>query len=350
MGLFSDVQSQKSILKNEDVLDYTFLPDKLPGRETEINIIASALKPLFVEKKPSNLFIHGIPGIGKTATIKYVLNEVNNTSNNIKGCFINCWKSNTSYAILTEIAKNIGLVYPKKGISTEEVTSSTIIKAKQYKGIILVLDEADKCKDYDLLYNLIEELRNKIAIILISNNKDFLSYLDLRMKSRLCVESHEFKHYEVSTIREILSERVNKAYNSGAIDPEALRFCISQTFKNKDIRIGLYLLLKAAKYAEADESQKVLRNHVEEASKKIDLIKEKEIGDLNAEEQKIISLVKKMPGSKTGELYNNYVKENGELTSRSFRKYLTRLAKLGVLNIEETGKGFRGRSRVVWLR
>jgi Cdc6-like AAA superfamily ATPase len=49
----------------------------------------------------------------------------------------------------------------------------------------------------------------------------------------------------------------------------------------------------------------------------------------------------------TGNLYKEYKRQGGKLTERSFRTYIKRLEQMGLIKTKETGKGFRGRSRVI---
>ena len=77
MALFKDIlHSDESLFKNELALDYSFLPKILPHREAQQRYIATTIKPLLTGKNGKNLFIYGAPGIGKTAAMRFVLNEV----------------------------------------------------------------------------------------------------------------------------------------------------------------------------------------------------------------------------------------------------------------------------------
>ena len=45
----------------------TYMPDILPNREKEINNLANVLVPALRNETPSNVFIYGKTGTGKTA-------------------------------------------------------------------------------------------------------------------------------------------------------------------------------------------------------------------------------------------------------------------------------------------
>src|SRR3989338_836065 len=104
MALFKDIlHSDESLFKNELALDYSFLPKILPHREEQQGYIATIIKPLLEGRNGKNLFIFGAPGIGKTAAMRQVINELEEETDNVAPIYINCWQKNTTFKILTEM-------------------------------------------------------------------------------------------------------------------------------------------------------------------------------------------------------------------------------------------------------
>lgn len=68
---------------------------------------------------------------------------------------------------------------------------------------------------------------------------------------------------------------------------------------------------------------------------------------LNQDELAIINLVKKNPNATTGQVYELYREQEGKLSDRSFRRYITNLSELGFINSEKTRWGFLGQSRIL---
>ena len=76
-GLFKDILgSSETLFKNDMALDYSFQPKLVPYREREQRVIAASIKPLFEEKNGRNVFVHGQPGVGKTAACRHILKEL----------------------------------------------------------------------------------------------------------------------------------------------------------------------------------------------------------------------------------------------------------------------------------
>jgi len=91
MGLFRNLQSNESLIKNEDALDFEFVPKLLKYREKQQHYVAGCIKPLLDNRNGRNVFIFGAPGIGKTAAIKWVLRDLEETSEEVIPLYLNCW-------------------------------------------------------------------------------------------------------------------------------------------------------------------------------------------------------------------------------------------------------------------
>ena len=77
MSLFDDMlKGGESLIRNEEALDFEFLPKMLPFREKEQRFIAECIKPLFQSRNGRNVVMYGPPGIGKTAAARHVVKEL----------------------------------------------------------------------------------------------------------------------------------------------------------------------------------------------------------------------------------------------------------------------------------
>src|SRR3990167_5000955 len=108
MALFKDIlHSDESLFKNELALDYSFLPKILPHRQEQQRYIATIIKPLLDGRNGKNLFIYGVPGIGKTVAIRHVINELGEETDEVVPIYINCWQKNSTFKILCEICEQL---------------------------------------------------------------------------------------------------------------------------------------------------------------------------------------------------------------------------------------------------
>jgi cell division control protein 6 len=107
-GLFDDLLSGDPIFENKDVLRPSYTPNQLPHRNDQINNMATVLVGALRGETPSNILIYGKTGTGKTASAKFVSNELESTSQKYDvPCeveYINCEVTDTQYRILAQLA------------------------------------------------------------------------------------------------------------------------------------------------------------------------------------------------------------------------------------------------------
>ena len=65
-----------SLFKNKGVLQVRYTPESIPHRDDQIKAIASILASTLRGERPSNLFVYGKTGTGKTLSVQYVRDEL----------------------------------------------------------------------------------------------------------------------------------------------------------------------------------------------------------------------------------------------------------------------------------
>src|SRR3989344_3412121 len=166
MNLFKDkLSNSESLFQNELALDTEYIPKILPFRESQQKYIASCINLLIQGKLGKNLIITGSPGIGKTALIKYMIKELQETSldEQLTPIYINCWKKDSSYKIALEICAQINYKFTHNK-DTDQLLKETL-KILNKKPVLLCFDEIDKSADYNFLYTLLEELYKKTLVL-----------------------------------------------------------------------------------------------------------------------------------------------------------------------------------------
>jgi cell division control protein 6 len=107
-GLFDDLLSGEPIFENKEVLRPSYTPQNLPHRNDQINQMATILVSALRGDTPSNILIYGKTGTGKTASAKFVSQELESTSKRYDvPCeveYINCEVTDTQYRVLAQLA------------------------------------------------------------------------------------------------------------------------------------------------------------------------------------------------------------------------------------------------------
>ena len=74
--LLDGVESGKSIIKNRQVLHFSYLPEIILHRNEELEKVTQSLSPILKQSRPSNLIVYGKPGTGKTLVVKKILDKI----------------------------------------------------------------------------------------------------------------------------------------------------------------------------------------------------------------------------------------------------------------------------------
>lgn len=373
--IFQKYVNNKTIFRNKDTLSIQFTPDNIPHRKEHINHLGMILAPVLRGERPSNIFIYGKTGTGKSLCAKYTTTTLlgtakKNGNDKIKIIHVNCKMSkvsDTEYRLISQLILNFGVKVPFTGLPTNQLYQKfySILDSRE-QTIILVLDEIDalvnKIGD-GVLYNLTrvnQELKNaRLTIIGISNNISFISNLDPRVRSSLSEEEIVFPPYNANEIKDILIERVGFAFNHGVVSPGVLSKCAALAAQEHgDARKALDLLRVAGEIAERRGSEKVTEEHVDSAERKLDKDKTLEIVKNQPKQSKcvllaVLSLWKRHgKGIQTGDIFDMYAelcrKNNLKpLTQRRVSDLISELDMFGIVNAKVISKGRYGRTREI---
>jgi len=372
MNIFENILRSPRIFKNREVLRHTYTPDDLPHRDEQIRMLATILAPALRGETPSNVLIYGKTGTGKTATVKFVGRQLEEMSKRLnvecKVHYINCELVDTQYRVLASIANALGRKVPMTGWPTDQVYEE-VKKALDSKNqtVIIVLDEIDKLvkKGDDVLYNLsrinAELERGKVSIIGISNDLKFKSYLDPRVISSLSEEEIIFPPYNAEQLKDILEQRAKLAFYDGVLDDDVIPYCAALAAQEHgDARKALDLLRVSGEIAEQENANKVTKDHVKKALKKIERDHIAEVVRTLPIQSKILlfgMIILEKSGHKkftTGEVYTvykNLCKRVGIdiLTQRRVSDLISELDMLGIINSIVVSRGRYGRTREIKL-
>ncbi len=370
MNVFERVLYSSRIFKNRDVLRHTYTPNELPHRDEQINTLASILAPALRYETPSNILIYGKTGTGKTATVKFVARQLEEISARLNvRCivhYINCELIDTQYRVFASISNALGKNVPMTGWPTDHVYEM-VRKALDLRKqtVIIVLDEIDKLvkKGDEALYNLTRinsELRSgRVSVIGISNDLKFKSYLDPRVISSLSEEEVIFPPYNAEQLEDILKQRAELAFYDGVLDDDVIPFCSALAAQEHgDARRALDLLRVSGEIAEKENSERVTKDHVKKAVKKIESDHIAETVRTLPTQSKVLlfgmivlteSGYRKFTTGEVYAIYKNLCRRLGldVLTQRRVSDLISELDMLGIINSIVISKGRYGRTREI---
>lgn len=377
--IFTHLLNNNGIFVDREVMRSSYMPEMLPHREKEINDLANILVHALKGESPSNVFIYGKTGTGKTAVVKFVGKELlkkgEETGQKINFIYLNCEIVDTQYRLLQNIANRFMNEWndhvPFTGWPTDEVYSKVkTIMDKEKSVTVIVLDEIDKLKGDEALYNLTRinsELNNaRVSIIGISNDLKYTDFLDPRVKSSLGEESMIFYPYDAEQLQDILRARIKTALKPGVIDEDVIPLCSALSAQEHgDARRALDLLRVSAELAERNKALKITKSHVRLAQNKIELDRITEVVRSLPNQSKLvlysIFLLDKqnkkagtMRALTTGEVYEIYKElckktRYNCLTQRRSTDLISELDMLGVITARVISKGRHGRTTEIQM-
>jgi archaeal cell division control protein 6 len=394
--LFGQLLQVEPLFVNKEVMRASYTPDDLPHRDTEIRSLGSLLVPALRGETPSNVFIYGKTGTGKTACVKYVGKELSSKGTElgkrVNLIYINCEIVDTQYRVLQNIAnhfvaaENWAQRIPFTGWPTDEVYEALRryvdgwMKDENQQWArdparvagevtIIVLDEVDKLKGDEVLYSLTringDLQHNKVSVIGISNDLKFTEFLDPRVKSSLGEESMIFAPYDAKQLEDILTQRAQMALKPGVIEDGVVPLCAALAAREHgDARRALDLLRVAAELAERDRNVRVTDTYVRMSQNKIELDRISEVVRTLPTQSKLVLLatilgeeanrhegIHTLTTGEVFDVYKDLCKMTGSdvLTQRRITDLISELDMLGIFTARVISKGRYGRTREIQM-
>ena len=366
----------------------------LPCRKDEQDKIYDYIKKgLETNGNYSSLYIAGMPGTGKTASVKTIVNilesELNEAKNKKNGkangkdgiiSFNKLFISGIEYPNISNVFKVIyKFIFAKEKEKLniknyiqllnnffshrKKYNSSITLNDPSNKHILLIIDEIDILinSSQNLLYNIFNWTTydySKLIVISISNTLDLPNRLLPKIRSRMGNNTVMFKPYNKDELRIIIEDR---GIDLNLFSSDAIRLsCVKVAAINGDLR-RVFKILAKAKEINALENYKKKNK---ELVSKYDILNawdelfnskiSKVIGSLNIFEKIIIatilSKIKEQNNLKIklGDLYDKkdiFIKKYNEVSDKDFemtweeyKKIIYNLLRIKLLNYAEIPK------------
>ncbi|MCH7902814.1 AAA family ATPase [archaeon] len=355
-NLFQRASREKSVFQDERFLYPEFIPELLPHREKEIESLVYCFDPILKGRKPLNVFLAGPTGVGKTVSAKYVLRELEDNFDRVKSLYLNCFEYNSRPAILAAIANFVGAGIPRRGLATDELFTK-MLESMGKCGFtpIVILDEVDQLlvseQNSKILYDLlriVEYEKDRIGIIMISNDVELIAKLDSRIKSSLAEQTIIFDPYTPEQLKSILKERADLSFQKNSLEKEVVNVAAAHAAKlGGDCRVAIESLLKAGRIAERENTGLVTIENLQKSFEDVDAASlVKGVSSLSKDELVLLKIITENQPVNSGKIYELYSKDkNNELKERRLRDVLSNLEKKNFLSLKNVSMGNRGKTK-----
>ncbi|EGW34758.1 uncharacterized protein SPAPADRAFT_145188 [Spathaspora passalidarum NRRL Y-27907] len=243
----------------------------LPGREDEYAMIYMNLESAVNEETGCCVYVSGVPGMGKTATIRDVIEQMTQSveRNEIKP--FNYLELNG----LKLVSPNVAYEMLWEQISGDKVSpASSALLLEEYfnrednnrKPFIVLMDELDQIatKKQNVMYNFLNwptYKNSKLIVIAVANTMDLPErVLSNKISSRLGLRRIQFRGYTFDQLGDIIRHRLDMLTKQSKrkvhISPDAIGFASRKVASvSGDARRALTICRRAVEIAEKEYSQ-----------------------------------------------------------------------------------------------
>jgi cell division control protein 6 len=355
---------EETLFRDPEVFEFDYVPEQFQFRDTQMRELAFQIRPGLRGGRPLNSICKGLPGTGKTTSVRKLFSEIEETTKKLVPVYINCQIDNTKFAIFSQIYRRLtGHLPPASGTSFKQLIDAIArILVKEELVLLVALDDANyllyENEINKVLYTLLRAheayagVRIGVIVIISDLDVDLVRAVDARVTSVFRPTEIYFPPYEPAEIREIIQVRVMQGLYPNVLSEEMLSLVIDQTQKSGDLRVGIDLLKRATMSAEHAARRSIERDDICGAyriSRYLHL--SFTVKTLKDEEKKILRVLaetsRKEMEMNAGEVYKT-VTESVEIGYTRFYEVVKKLDALRIINLHyREGKG---RTRVISLR
>lgn len=264
----------ETLFRDPEVFEFDFVPEQFQFRENQMRELAFQIRPGMRGGRPLNSICKGLPGTGKTTSVRKLFSEISDATKKLVPVYVNCQIDNTKFAIFSQIYRKLtGHLPPASGTSFKQLFDAIArILVKEEIVLLVALDDANyllyENEINKVLYTLLraheayEGVRIGVIVIISDLDVDLAKAVDARVTSVFRPTEIYFPPYEEAEIREIIEERVMQGLFPGALGDEMLSLVVEQTHESGDLRVGIDLLKRATMSAERAARRTIGRDDI----------------------------------------------------------------------------------------
>ena len=357
--IFEEELSRESVFRDASKLSPDYVPRVLVHREDEFRQLTRIFRPVIENRMSQRVLIAGSVGVGKTVLARRFGEELETRAKgrgfNLTYLHLNCRKDKTPYSVIAKILQHYNPRWPYHGLGPEKLLGDVVSYMNAHDVYLtLTLDELDyfiRLNGPDLLYALTRATEesgapNRISIIAIARDKNFLRFLDAATQSTFMHNVLMLDRYTAPQLRDILSQRVEEAFKAGVVEEDTINLIAEIASRWGDARFALELLWRAGMIADGEKKDVVTPDHARQAKAEIyPEVKREVLRELHPHEKMVLlAIVRKLMISKRAHVLSDDVEKSYHVVCEEYREkprlhtqfweYLKRIEGLGLIDLK----------------
>ncbi|ADD03958.1 Orc1-type DNA replication protein [Natrialba magadii ATCC 43099] len=352
------------IFETKEPFSKDFCPDKVFGREDEIDRLSILLSDVVQEFGAPNILIEGQEGFGKRTVTTYVLDALQEECpTQITILDVDCKEHNSIYQILLHLSYEFGESFVKQGHPTSTLRKIVYKKLNEFGGTVLIIlnniqelgpddqpvaEFQEACTDGDIS-------NAEVGVIGLCNRIRLPYHLAESVKNHAQTSKVTFEPYRSPELRAILEYHAEIAFKDDVLAPGVVPKCAAISAQlTGDARTGLTLLKLAGEIAKESSDEQITEKHVDRANSKLDTTQfiESYVEDFSREEQLVGLIIALLDMRNECEIefrhvyshYYEYAEKVGlnQVSERRVRDFLWPFEEEGVVSVERHNAGRQG--------
>ena len=333
------------MIVNSQALETTTVPEELQHRDNQIEQLEAALDPITSGRRGEDALITGPSGTGKTTIAKFVVQELEKQTFDVRWGYVNALSRSTRTKALWKLARDarVGADLRPEG-HAPSVYRDRLADLPEDEQFVAIIDEVHALSEPATLYDLLEIPH--VSVILVTIDEDsFAADADQRLRSRLHgIQKLDLDRYSVTELTSILKKRVEHGLAPSAVSDGVCELIAD--IAAGDARHAIVLLREAVQEAMANNDPTVTEQHVQAGRDDAKAaVRRRYLSDLGTEPRLLWEIIRQH-GPITGEkLKKRYeARSNDPVADSTRRTYLGSLEEYEMIEQEGRGKGSRYRA------
>lgn len=291
MSLF-DCNSE--VFDDASALEPSYHPEYFVPRDDVFDEYVTALQPLAEGRSGQHIFVHGPPGTGKSATTRYILDQLQDeidasSDRSLAVQRIAASAGSSSFKMLVKAVNELracrhAAPLATTGHSTAAVVDALVEEVSALNAqLVLVVDDAHLISDSNVLFRELSRVRERVdddhiglTIIAISNGASLLDVLEADTRSTLPTKSIMFPPISISELDTILQKRAQAGFKQCVEWSNTISPCASHCVKREgNVRYAINLLRLAGENAQQrlrESSQESITLRPEDVREAVDAL------------------------------------------------------------------------------